>query len=395
MSSTEERPRVDLASLRIDREEEAESRFSVGRTLAWVVGLAIVAAASFFIYRRWISPRFDPLVEVVTVRATVQVDNPALLTATGYLVAHKSAKITPKISGRIKHLEFDIGSRVRGGQVLAILETRQYEAQFREAEASREAASREYNRQRSLWRQGVTARSLLDEAEAQLKVASARLDQVNVGLRDSVIRAPFDGTIISKNTELGEVVSPMAVNQGTGTAVGGGSIAMLADLSTLEVEADVNESNVGQLREGQPAEVSIDAFPDRKWRGSLRQIIPTADRAKGVVKVKVAIQNPSDRLLPEMSASASFLRTERTDQQLKEKARIWVPESAVFSSGNAPFSAVLNKENKVERRAIQTGDRREGRVEVRGGLKEGDRVVIRDGDSLKQGDHVRVEGNPS
>ena len=147
-------------------------------------------------------------------------------------------------------------------------------------------------------------------------------------MQDMVVRAPFDGTIATKNTEVGEVISSVMMGQVGGT-LPAGAICTLVDLNTLEVVADVNESSIGQLREGQAAEVSVDAFPNQKWKGVLRQIIPTADRAKATVQVKVKIVDPGDRLLPEMSSSVSFLQSERTDAEMHEPAKIWLPASAV------------------------------------------------------------------
>src|SRR5437867_1434450 len=155
-----------------------------------------------------------------------------------------------------------------------------------------------------------STRSQLDGAEAQLKGARARVEQIRINMQDMVVRAPFDGTIATKNTEVGEVISSVMMGQVGGT-LPAGAICTLVDLKTLEVVADVNEGSISQVHEGQPAEVTVDAFPGQKWRGVLRQIIPTADRAKAIVQVKVKIINPDERLLPEMSASASFLQSER------------------------------------------------------------------------------------
>lgn len=393
MSTPEQRPRADLSALRIHRKDEivheGPSRL---RFLVWVIVVGSIAAAGWFLYGRFVAPRFRPVVETVTVRPSVQAANAPTLSATGYLVADRRAEITPKIAGRVVKLNFDTGSRVEEGQVLAVLDASQFDAQLREVEASLAEARREYNRQLALWNEGVTSRSLLDSAKASLDVALARRQQVQVALADNVIRAPFDGTVISRNTELGEVVSPFNTNPGTGATSGGGSIATIADLGTIEVEVDVNESNVGQLRSGQPAEVSIDAFPGRKWRGRLRQIIPTADRAKGVVQVRVEILDPSDRLLPDMSSTVSFLENERTDAELREQPKIWIPEPALITTGTAPRVALVSAEGLITLRNVSTGERRDGRVEITGGLSEGDVIVARDAAALEEGQTVKNEG---
>lgn len=392
MSSPEQRPRADLSALRIHRKEEVEQRrLPLSRIVIWIGIIIVVAGTLWFLYSRFVAPRFLPVVETLTVRASVQSANAPTLSATGYLVADRRAEITPKIAGRVTKLNFDTGSTVEAGQVLAVLDASQFDAQLREVEASLAEARREYNRQLALWNEGVTSRSLLDSARASLDVALARREQVQVTRADNVIRAPFSGTVLSRNTEVGEVVSPFNTNPGTGATSGGGSIATIADLGTLEVEVDVNESNVGQLRTGQPAEIIVDAFPGRKWRGRLRQIIPTADRAKGVVQARVEILDPSDRLLPDMSSTVAFLETERTDAELQEKAKIWIPESALVTEGPVPRAAVVSAEGVIQMRNVSPGERRDGRVEITAGLSEGDVIVSKDAAALEDGDKVKDE----
>jgi HlyD family secretion protein len=385
MSTPEPRTRPDLAALRIHRDDEDEARFPVGRVAGWLAALAVLAALAWLAYTRVVVPRRAPVVESIVVKPSVNVANPPLLSATGYLVANKQSKITPKISGKVVKLSFDVGDKVHAGDVLAVLESTNLRAQLDEAQAALSEAQREFARQSALWKQGVASRAGYDAAEAQLKAARARVDQIEINMRDMVVRAPFDGTIATKSTEVGEVISSVMIGQVAGT-LPAGAICTIVDLDTLEVEADVNESNIGQLHEGQPAEVTVDAFPGRKWRGVLRQIIPTADRAKATVKVKVKILDPGDRLLPEMSATASFLNTQRTDAELHEPPKLWLPASAV-AGGRV---AVIDAQNHVHLRPVETGGTRDNRVEVRSGLREGERVVTENGEALKDGQLVRV-----
>jgi HlyD family secretion protein len=346
----------------------------------------VIAGAAYAIYTQWIAPRRATLVDTVVVKATINVTNPPLLTATGYLVADKQSKITPKISGKVVRLNFDVGDKVTAGQVLAVLESTNMQAQLDEAQAAHLNADREWMRQTALWKEGVTTHALLDSAEAQLKGARARVEQIRINMQDMVVRAPFAGTIATKNTEVGEVISSVMMGQVGGT-LPAGAICTLVDLKTLEVVADVNEASIGQLREGQSAEVSVDAFPQQKWKGVLRQIIPTADRAKATVQVKVKIIDPGDRLLPEMSSSVSFLQSERTDAEMHEPARLWVPASAV-AGGNV---AVVDAEKHVALRHVTTGAVREQRIEITNGIKAGDRIVTTVADTLKDGQLVRIE----
>jgi HlyD family secretion protein len=319
------------------------------------------------------------------VKPTVHVTNPPLLTATGYLVANKQSKITPKISGKVMQLNFDVGDRVQRGQVLAVLESTSMQAQLDEADAALSDADREYVRQLALWKQGVTSKALLDSAEARLVQARARTAQIKINMGDMIVRAPFDGTIATKNTEVGEVISSVTLGQVSGT-LPAGAICTIVDLNTLEVEADVNEGNLGQIHEGQAAEVTVDAFPGHKWNGILRQIVPTADRAKATVKVKVKILNPGERLLPEMSATANFLNAARSAEELSEPARNWLPSSAVINGKVATVDAT----NHVVWKTVATGAVRENRIEVTSGVREGERVITSNPESLKDGQLVRL-----
>jgi RND family efflux transporter MFP subunit len=381
------RPNADLASLRIHRDEEdyGHRRLPIARIAGWLVALAVIAVVAWQGYTRIVVPRNAPVVETIVVKPSINIANPALLTATGYLVASRQSKITPKISGKVVELPIDTGMSVKRGDVLAILESTNLQAQLDEASAAYAQAQQEYARQSSLWKQGVASKSLYDNAEAQLKTAAARVRQIRINMGDMVVRAPFDGTVATKNTEVGEVISSVTMGQVAGT-LPSGAICTLVDLKTLEVVADVNEGNIGQLHEGQPAEVTVDAFPGRKWKGELRQIIPTADRAKAIVQVKVAIVDPGARLLPEMSSSVSFLQSARTSAELQEQPRIWLAPTAIVEGRVASVDATSH----VRWKRVTTGAAREGRIEVTSGLREGDRIVSDKPETLKDGALVRL-----
>src|SRR5215212_424960 len=169
MTASEQRPRADLAALRIQRDDDEDRGTPVGKIVGWVIAVAAIGALAFAAYARYVVPRRAPVVEIITVKPSILVANPALLTATGYLVAERTAKITPKISGKVVQLNVDTGQYVRKGDVLAVLESTNLRALLDEAEAALGEAEREYNRQAALWQQGVTSRALLDSAEAQLK----------------------------------------------------------------------------------------------------------------------------------------------------------------------------------------------------------------------------------
>lgn len=387
MTTTEERVKRDLSALRIDREETREES-SLGQVVRWIVVLALIAGAIAFAYLKLIAPRNDPRVELLTVQPSVNIRTSQLLTATGYLVADRQATITPKVSGRVVKINFRVGDEVTAGQPLVVLESDEVRAVVSEAEAQYAEARREYERQASLWRSGVTSRALVDNAESQMKMARARLARVRVNLGDMIVRAPFAGTITTESVELGEIATPMTM----GTPSGGrsGAIATLSDLESIEVEVDVNESNLGKLRVGTPAEVSVDAVPGRKFRGRVRTIIPTANRAKGVVQARVEILDDKSLLLPDMSATVSFLEREKTSSEIAEKPRIWVPASTVGRGSAGAYVAVIDPDNRVQHRPVTTGETREGRIEIVSGIAPGATIVASEIEQLKPGQRVRL-----
>src|SRR5437764_14286584 len=236
---------TDLSALRIDRGNETERR---GGSVAWVAGVVIVAVIATIAWIKWIAPARAPLVETVVAKPSLNIVNPPLLTATGYIVANRQAKITPKWSGKVVRVNFDVGQKVKRGDVLAVLESTDIDARLDEARAALADAQREFDRPSALWKPAVTRRALYDTAEARLKAARARVAQIEINRTDMVVRAPFDGTVATKSTEVGEVLPSVMIGQVAGT-LPAGAICTLVDLDTLEVEADVNESNIAQLRE--------------------------------------------------------------------------------------------------------------------------------------------------
>src|SRR3954447_24140437 len=204
MSVTEDRPRPDLSALRIHREDDDARRVSWGKIVGWIIALGVVIGAAIAIYKVWIVRHRAPVVDTLVVKPTINVTNPPLLTATGYLVADRQSKITPKISGKVVRLNFAVGDKVSAGQVLAVLESTNMQAQLDEANAALEQADREWKRQSAMWKESVTTRAQVDAAESQMKAARARVEQIRINMQDMVVRAPFAGTIATKNTEVGE-----------------------------------------------------------------------------------------------------------------------------------------------------------------------------------------------
>jgi RND family efflux transporter MFP subunit len=235
-----------------------------------------------------------------------------------------------------------------------------------------------------------TTESRVRVNDAAVAQARADLAFAEASLANTVIRAPFTGTVVKKMAEVGESVAP--IPPGVNISTSSGAIVALADLDTLEVEADVSESNVAKLSGDQPAEVSVEAFPDRQYRAVLRQVIPTADRTKATVQVKVTILDKDERLKPEMSAKVTFVEPAKAATTAEPAAPVvMVPKEAVATRDGKTVVFEV-QEGKVRARPVTTGAERQGQLVVREGLAGSEVSVVRPPQTLKDGDAVRVKG---
>lgn len=349
--------------------------------LAVVIGAAVYVATSGVFSVR----------SVETVSASVVTEGQAetLLSATGYVEADTKADLSPKITSKITALYVTEGDRVKKGQVLARLDRTDLDAQLADTKAAWVNAAAELARQRALVKAGLASTSALDAAVANEASTRAKVRYVEAQQDYAVIRAPFAGRVIAKRAHVGEAVSPFG-SPGQGSS-NGGAIVTLVDFSTLYVGADVNESNLGRLKADQPAEMALDAYPDHTYHGHLLQIIPTADRSKGTVKVKVAFEDPDDRILPDMSARVNFT-AKKTTGETAAKTRVTIPKSAIAAE-SGKSGVFLVSEGKAIFRPIETGAENSGQVEVRKGLQGGERLVAEPGKTaLKNGDKIKVKG---
>jgi HlyD family secretion protein len=386
--------KADLASLRIEK---------TGRPAPsprrWPIVVVIVALAAGIVWR--LGPAGAAVVE--TVRPTVTVPSSggsAVLSASGYVVARRKAVVSAKIQGRLSSLRVEEGSRVRENDVLAELEAGDVQAQVGRARAQvqhAEADLAENQRQlrvaEALHRDQVLATDAVEAAQSRVRLAEASLAQSRADLafsqaqlQNTVIRAPFTGTVVKKMAEVGESVAP--IPPGVNISTSSGAIVALADLDTLEVEADVSESNVAKLKDGQPAEVTVEAFPDKRYRAVLRQIIPTADRTKATVQVKVTILDKDGALKPEMSAKVSFLEA-AAEPAAEARAVVMVPESAIVRRGleTTVFEVV---DGKARTRAIDAAAAVAGQSVVKKGLSGPEILVAHPAADLKDGDHIKT-----
>jgi HlyD family secretion protein len=423
--------KADLESLRLDQTPERSRK---GLWILLTVALLALAGGGL----AWRSTGAFSSVEVEMVspiveRAGQSAAGTPVLTASGYVVARREAIVSSKIQGRLAELRVEEGSQVKNGEVLARLESSDFvaqvaraRAQLQQAAAVVSAADASIRRaeadlaesqrqarvserlasdklvpidQRDAARSRVTlseamlgqVRADRERATATLEQSKAELSYAEAQLQNTVIRAPFAGTVVRKMAEVGESVAP--IPPGVNISTASGAIVALADLATLEMEADVNEANVARLTEGQPAEVTVEAFPDRRYDAVLRQIIPTADRTKATVLTKVTLLKKDRDLKPEMSAKVTFLEPQRTAAPAPEtplKPTILVPQAAIVTRDGGPrvFEIV---EGRARQRAITVGQTRRDLVLVTDGLAGTEQLVSRPAETLKDGDAVRVK----
>jgi RND family efflux transporter MFP subunit len=337
------------------------------------------------------------------------------ITANGYVVARTKASISSRISGRLAYLGVDEGSVVKRGEIVASLENSEYQAVLEQSEADvlrAEAALREAEVERDQLRrdlaraevllvdslisqqevEDLTARLNAAEArvgvqQAQRRAAEAAVGVARANLANTHIRAPFDGTVLRKDAEVGEVVAPVA----TGGGLTRGAVVTMADLETLEVEVDVNEAYIAQIRAEQAAQITLDAYPDTSYRGAVRQIVPTADRQRATVLVKVSILDRDPRILPEMGARVDFLEPAVTAAGGPAVARVFVPAQAVRDEQGQAVVWVV-RDGQVSRVPVEAGPVSGGRREIRSGLSGGEQVVVTGPEELADGLAVRVAG---
>ena len=395
-TGTDRRP--DLSALRMSEDDYSPRR---ARWWFWLLGGAIIAGGVYFAYRLPV-PWLLPQVETTRVQVLTPTQASTVLTATGYTYARSRAAVGAKIIGRVVELPVDEGDTVAAGDIIAVLDSEDLQASVRLAEASlNEARARLADAERELVRQAelvedqLTSRALYDTATtqrdvalAQVGTAEARLNSAQATLDYTVVRAPIDGVVIERNIEVGEMVAPGGFTSQQST----GSIVRIADPTSLEVEADINESYIARLQLGQRASIRVDAVPDFEYSGRLRQIVPTADRQRAVVQVKVSIDNRDERLVPDMSCTVTFLEEGVDETELVQPPKLLVPEEAVHYAGDATFLFRVDG-NVLRRVRVVLGEASDGRVEVLEGVSGGETVVSRTVASLEDEQRVRIAGD--
>jgi HlyD family secretion protein len=392
----------ELASLKIDRERRAVSPWRWPLLFFAPVILVLGVLYALRARQAFSTPEVETVTVAVKRNAEPEAGTP-ILTASGYVVARRKAVVSAKIQGRLSWLGVEEGSVVREGQVIARLESNDYETAVLRAKAAvlrDEADLAEARRQlrvaEDLAKASVLAADQRDATASRVKITEARLAWTEADLAfaeaqlaNTQIRAPFSGVVVKKMAEVGESVAP--IPPGVNISIASGAIVALADLATLEVEADVAESNVAKVQNGQPAEVMVEAIPDRRYKAVLRQVIPTADRTKATVMVKVTILVKDKDLKPEMSAKVTFVEKEKPSETKGDATPVVsVPKAAVVSrEGKA--TVFLVREGKAQARPVVAGLERGDQVVIKDGLLGGETVIVKPPDSLKDGDGVKVK----
>jgi RND family efflux transporter MFP subunit len=386
----------DLDALRIEREPE---RRGLGRWIIWT-GLVIVLAALGLGGWRWVTRERPIEVQATTVTMRPAGTQAAVLNASGYVTARRRATVSSKITGKVVEVNVEEGRRVSEGQVLARLDDGTIRAALALAQAQAEAARRalrenevrlaqaQLNQRRTaqLLQERIASQSQLDDAKAesdslearvaalqeQIRVAERQIEVQEAELSNYVIRAPFSGIAISKDAQAGEMVSPVTAGGGF-TRTG---ICTIVDMNSLEIEVDVNESYISRVNAGQDADAVLDAYPDWHIPASVITLVPTADRQKATVLVRLAFKKLDPRILPDMAIKVTFLREgdDTTATDGKQPVPL-VPRPAIQTVGSDNFAFVV-RGDAVERRAIRIGGTDGDRVEVLAGLQPGDRVVL-------------------
>ncbi len=402
-----------LESLRIERGPEPDRDGNSSPIYKWLIAIVLLlalAAAAYALLR-------DRAIEVQTVTVVATSggasSGSAVLNASGYVVARRQATVSSKVTGKIAELHIEEGMSVKEGQLLARLDDttmrplhdlakRQLEAartELREIEVRLAEAERNLRRTSQLRSDKLVSEAALDQAESEVAALRARLEatrsQVRVAegtvrvreqdLDDLLVRAPFDGVIVSKDAQPGEIVSPMSAGGGF-TRTG---IATIVDMDSREIEVDVNEAFINRVRPNQRTEAVLDAYPDWTIPSHVINVVPTADRQKATVRVRIAFDVLEPRILPQMGVKVTFLEDRPAEATASTRPTMRVPSDAVFRDGENTYVWRV-KDEAVERVAVRTAGERSGSIEVVAGLNAGDVVVARQVEGLAEGAPVKV-----
>ncbi|MBS1113040.1 MAG: efflux pump, family, rane fusion protein [Nitrospirae bacterium] len=401
-------PDQDLSQLKIDKTASIYRPVKRKKYLYW----GIVTAAAIALIVLSLQGVFSPAIKVEAAHVSQMYPSQGftLLNASGYVVAQRKAAVASKVTGRLISLSVEEGSRVTAGQVIALLENEDVLAARNQAEANLNAsrqnleqmkaelhdATLSFNRNKDLIGQGFVSQSEYDASEARYKKASASVGAAEAAVKAStavlrgaevaveytLIRAPFNAVVLTKDADIGDIVTPIGA-----AAEAKAAVVTIADMDSLQVEVDVSESNLQMVKSGQPCEIHLDALPDSRFRGKVHMIVPTADRTKATIMVKVRFLEKDSRVLPEMSAKVAFLSREVKPDE--EKPRTALNPSAILTRDGRSI-VFLIKEDRVIKTPITTGEKLGEMIEVLQGVKAGDTVVIKPPERMKDRAKIKI-----
>jgi RND family efflux transporter MFP subunit len=420
--------REDLSSLKIERpgwndfQSERRGKPPVRRGIGlrlltwvmWMIPLGILAGAGAVGYRQYDLIRSRPHVTLGRVErmTTGEADN--LLTVKGYLKSRYQAMIGTKVAGRVERMYVEEGKKVKKGDTLAVIEhndlkamldsreaqTSRTQAELEEARADLWAKERDAHRVARLFAQKSITPEESEKAqaahkkaiahvaglEAGVKLMKANVEEIKATIVTMHLFAPFDGTVVEKQGEEGEIITPMAMSSSLGRT----AVVTVANLEKMDVESDISEGLLSRVVLGQPAEVSVSAVPTKRYRGRLRQVIPMGDRARGTVKAKVEILDPDDKLFPELASTVHFLRDRSSASSDANRSYTFVPKSAVFQDSGLDHVWVADANNQIHKRRVEVATTNDTVARVESGLAAGESVVLNPVKTLRENETVRI-----
>jgi RND family efflux transporter MFP subunit len=388
---------ADLSRLKIDRSEKSVNPDShPARTIGIITGVIILLIILFFVAQSALTAGIEVKLTTAVTQSPSQTN--ASLTASGYIVAQRKAAVASKGTGRLIWLGVVEGDKVKKNQIIGKLEDNdihalldQAKANLLLAQADLKDAENTYNRQKALFKTGSATKMEVDAAEARylrvqasINAAKANINSQEIAIENMLIRAPFDGTVLTKNADIGEIVSPLGASSTSRAA-----IVSMADMSSLEVEADVSESNIEKIKLNQDCDIILDAYPNKTYEGYVAKVIPTADRSKATVMVKVGFKHYDDLVLPEMSAKVLFMGEKPKDSVKDEKSALIVPMTSV-TKRNGRDVVYLVKDEKAIEVPVTTGRKFNEYLEITSGISDGEKVIDKITDQIKNGIKVKV-----
>lgn len=398
---------TDLSSLKIQR--GTESSGGIKKIIIPLIIVIILGGGGYILFGN------RPIeVETMTVVMTSAGGAESVLTGQGYVVAQRKAAISSKATGRLEALYVIEGDKVKAGTVIGRIESNDVQANYDQqkaqievikanltsAQAELEEAEIAFKRQQSLRNEKVGTQADYDAAQNRYKRAMAQIQSIKasilsqealirstqVQVDNTIIRAPFDGTILSKNANVGEVITAL------GAAAGArGAVVTIADMNSLEVEADVSESAIQKVSEGQAVEISVSAISDKKYRGIVNKIIPTADRGKGTVQVKIKFDDIDERVLPEMGAKVNFLKKE-VKEQVQETPKVLVPTSSIVTKNGQNIVYIINDKTAKEV-IVKVGEKFGEFTEIKQGISDGVVVIKNPSEKISSGSAISIKEN--